>query len=75
MVRHAQLQAQRGVFAAILYIGAEMKAEVEALSDDELRKEIEKAPPEMRRKVLKIAVSWLRGSMHELRGTLDEPSV
>jgi len=37
------------------------KAELEALSDDELREEIEKASPEMRRKALKIAVSWLRG--------------
>ncbi|MBA7607442.1 hypothetical protein ES703_14601 [subsurface metagenome] len=37
------------------------KAELEALSDDELREEIEKASPEMRRLALKVAVGWLRG--------------
>ncbi|MBA7661781.1 hypothetical protein ES703_69801 [subsurface metagenome] len=37
------------------------KAELEALSDDELREEIEKASPEMRRMALKMAVGWLRG--------------
>jgi len=37
------------------------RAELEALSDDELKEEIEKAPPGMRRKALKMAVSWLRG--------------
>jgi len=38
------------------------KAELEALSDDELRKEIEKASPLMRRLALKLAVGWLRGT-------------
>jgi len=37
------------------------KAELEALSDDELREEIEKAPPGLRRRALKVAVGWLRG--------------
>jgi len=37
------------------------KAELEALSDDELREEIEKASPGMRRRALKVAVGWLRG--------------
>jgi len=37
------------------------KAELEALSDDELREEIEKATPGMRRRALKMAVGWLRG--------------
>jgi len=38
------------------------KAELEALSDDELREEMEKASPGMRRKALKLAVGWLRGT-------------
>jgi len=37
------------------------QAELEALSDDELREEIEKAPLGLRRRALKMAVSWLRG--------------
>ncbi len=43
------------------------KAELEALSDDELREEIEKAPPEIRRMALKVAVGWLRGTAGYLR--------
>jgi len=42
------------------------KAELEALSDDELREEIEKASPEMRRMALKMGVSWLRGTISGL---------
>ena len=37
------------------------KAELEALSDDELREEIEKAPPALKRRALKMAVGWIRG--------------
>jgi len=39
----------------------ERKDALEALSDDELREEIEKAPPGLRRMALKMAVGWLRG--------------
>ena len=44
------------------------KAELEALSDDELREEIEKASPGIRRKALKVAVGWLRGTSWLARG-------
>lgn len=36
------------------------KEELEALSDDELRTEIEEASPEKRRAAMKMAVGWLR---------------
>jgi len=48
------------------------KAELEALSDDELREEIEKASPEMRRMALKMAVSWLRGVSSVVGGLARE---
>lgn len=47
------------------------KAELEALSDDELRGEIEKASPQIRRAALKMAVGWLRVYHLDLLG--DEP--
>lgn len=37
------------------------KAELEELSIDELKAEIDKACPAMRRRALKLAVGWLRG--------------